>query len=121
MQPTAISGLIEGTRAIGVSCGHRHSMVVFNHHPLRVMDDVQFQPYLKILEVRHIQSCLVYSVQEFLQKDPQNETLKHLLRRDMKKKGLDPELIEDPAAPKPDQVGMSKVALKVSRHDRGLR
>ena len=54
LQPTVISGLIEGTRAVAVSCGHRHSLAVFNYHPLRVMDDAQYQPYLKILEVRNI-------------------------------------------------------------------
>lgn len=39
----------------------------------------------------------------------------------MKKKGLDPDLLDNPTAPKPDQVGMSKEALKVNRYDRGLR
>lgn len=54
LQPTALGGMIEGMRAIAVSCGHRHSMLVFDHRPLRVMDDAQFQPYVKILEVLQI-------------------------------------------------------------------
>jgi hypothetical protein len=49
--PTLISAF-KTTKAIAVSCGDRHSLVVTSHRPIKIIDDIKLKPYFKILNVK---------------------------------------------------------------------
>jgi hypothetical protein len=69
-----------------------------------VREDARLQPYFNILA-----------------KDADNEALQSVLRRDMRKKGLDAALLDRPDAAMPGQTGSTSAPLKPSRFDKGLR
>lgn len=104
LQPTRLTGPIETATVRDASCGSRHTVLLLDHRPQRVCDDPRLQPYLKIIE-----------------REPENDKLRAILRRDMRSKELNPDLLDTPLAHMPGQTASTAEPLKNEKFEKGLR
>lgn len=102
MFPTRISAF-NNARILDISCGDRHSIVVTCPKPMINRENHKLRPYYSIIDENN------------------SEMARGALKIVMKKKDLDPTLLDLPHALLPDQPGEYDDELKNSFFEKGLR
>lgn len=136
LQPTHVTA-IKNTKVFGVSCGDRHTVVITSHKPITAKEDTVLKPYFKILEVGKqyfgysmICILLVLPFVAFfcltlsstsIQNERASKGLRNRLKHSMAKLGLNPDMIDDPDAVLPNQVGSEDKELRNEAYAKGLR
>jgi hypothetical protein len=86
-----------------VSCGERHSVIVIGHHPIVAADEPHLKPYFDIIK-EGVSSIVVKT-----------------LKADVKRKGIDPKLLDDPLRVLPGQPGSLDETIRNEQFEPGLR
>ena len=104
LQPTLLSGPLQQRIVTSASCGDRHTLLCCDYRPRQVQEDKSYRPYFTALA-----------------SDPSNDVLKGSLRRDMRMNNLNPDFLNTPDAPMPNQIGATLASLPADRFEKGLR
>jgi hypothetical protein len=103
LQPTKISA-IKNSRVLQISCGDRHMSLITSHRPLYAKELPALKPYFRILE-----------------EEGRHRLILRKLKVNLIKEGLEPNLIDDPNAPLPNQMGYATEEIKNEPYEKGLR
>lgn len=100
--PTKVTAF-RNARIVDMACGYRHSVVVVSHKPLKNKETHSLKPYYSILE------------------EANTDLARQSIKLIMKKKGLDPALLDDPEGKHPHQGGETDETMKNDVFEKGLR
>ena len=101
-QPTSLTAF---SRSLvrGIAAGDRHSVVVTSHRAVMAHEDPALRPYFSVVE------------------ENVNQMVVKQVKIQMEKQGFDPDLLDDPDAAVPNQVGENDNPLRVDKYEKGLR
>ena len=101
-QPTALTAF---SRSLvkGIAAGDRHSVVVTSHRAVMAREDPALRPFFSVVE------------------ENVNQMVVKQIKIQMEKQGFDPDLLDDPDAAVPNQVGENDEPLRVDKFEKGLR
>ena len=101
-QPTVLTSF---SRAIikAISAGDRHSVVLTTHRAIAANEDPALRSYFSVVE------------------ENVNKMVIKQIKKTMEKNGFDPDLLDKPDAPLPNQIGSLVTPLRVDKYERGIR
>ena len=102
LTPSMITAIPRST-PLELVCGDRHTLIRMSHKPVIAADEPHLKPYFDII------------------KEGVSSIVKKQLKADVKRKGMDPALLDDPLKVLPGQAGSEDKTLRNQMFEPGLR